>query len=102
MTYGKVDDVVELELDLAVDIVDVFKVLAALEDVVVTIWVDLDVEEVAVADVLDKIEEAAAGLYMYISSLLLAPQYSEGLPVQTNEQLEAPVRTAPALIVFPQ
>jgi hypothetical protein len=103
VTYGKADDVVELELALAEDTIDVVKV-DAVEDNTVTVWLDVDVARIEVVDetALDDSEEAAAGLYIYRSSLLAAPQYSDELPVQTIEQLEVPTRTDPVLIVFPQ
>lgn len=110
VTYGEADDVVELELALAEDNIDVVKVealedvAAALEDDNVTDWLVVSFEEAVVVDVtvLDDSEAAAPGLYMYRSSLLAAPQYSDGLPVQIIEQLVVPTRTDPALIVFPQ
>lgn len=92
----------ELELAFAeeAEIVDVVNELGAADDVDAGL---LELEETFVVEetTVEEREEAAAGLYMYISSFEPPPQYSEELPEQSIEH-PVVVSADPALRVFPQ
>lgn len=126
MTCGKIAVVVELELDLAeltmaeltttelvlaelamTELANVAEEVGAREEVT---GIDEGATDVGLMDegfaddgvADDDMEEAAAGLYIYISSLLPAPQYSDGLPLQSDEQSEVAVGLEPTPRVLPQ